>query len=893
ISKWKRFKNTLKAFGKAWVQGWKDNPWKALFDTAKIVASVVATVFPPTSGAGLAALTVLAADTAVSIADGDVLGALSSAFGAVGGAAGYFGNVAVAGSTASVVSQGATIGKNVVDGIEAVDGVIDGIENGDILSAVGSGFGLLGNAANIVSTGTNVLGEVGGVIADGTVKTIVDTGSEIAQTATQLQGITDGLGNTIRAAEDGNILGAVVGGIGVAGRGLQAVTDDSGILDDGLGLTEDFEGGLAKVGNTLVDVSEAGFTGSATIDAIQNDDLVGALSNGFRFAGDAATIVGNRNGVVGSTFGVGGDTARQLTNFGRTGSRQLAELTELGGAAAEGDVLRIIENTIDLGQLSAEQKSRLAGQLTAADSVLDVAKVVESVYDGGDVDLDKLYGEIDEALKDIREIPVELEPVPLPEPVNPDPLLDSDGDFIPDHLDLQPLVPNGNGNGPLPFAPELGGPEPNFQLLEDVTVTEVPIGGGQTVYRIQDAKNGIVFEGTGTKHGDRIYFGGNTTIAGQDGFATGYFSESTGGFSYSVTDRAGNPLVELAQKPIRPGVSELDFKIQGEDAFDPGAGLALPFAAGGVAAPDLGFTETGPLVEIQDGQTLSEIAQSNGVTVDEILELNPDIVDPDRVQIGQAISLPTNARSTFQPSPARPQDLDPSLRDRGIDRGIGQGGPGSEVFGQGVGQGGPLVEPGRKPNQPFTQEERLKSLLSPPGRPRQEWQIEANPDATGEAPWHAVTLIGREAVLNNDAAIERSARRHGVDPDVLRSIVYVENSQGYYDDLHYVIPDAIAERQTFRPMNINHEDFAGLGADADRLFNDPDHNIDIGAQIVRRLGERIIDPTIEKVATAYNSLPKDQVTDYGKRVAKVYEEKPWLDPHFDGPPHGLGPINPN
>ncbi len=43
---------------------------------------------------------------------------------------------------------------------------------------------------------------------------------------------------------------------------------------------------------------------------------------------------------------------------------------------------------------------------------------------------------------------------------------------------------------------------------------------------------------------------------------------------------------------------------------------------------------------VQPGDTLSAIAARFGVTVQDILEANPDIADPERIQVGQEIIIP-------------------------------------------------------------------------------------------------------------------------------------------------------------------------------------------------------------------------------------------------------------
>jgi len=45
--------------------------------------------------------------------------------------------------------------------------------------------------------------------------------------------------------------------------------------------------------------------------------------------------------------------------------------------------------------------------------------------------------------------------------------------------------------------------------------------------------------------------------------------------------------------------------------------------------------------------------------------------------------------------------------------------------------------------------------------------------------------------------------------------------------------------------------------------------------LLKRIMDRLADPTVAKVATLYNSLPKEQVTDLGARTAVVYETRAW------------------
>ncbi len=65
------------------------------------------------------------------------------------------------------------------------------------------------------------------------------------------------------------------------------------------------------------------------------------------------------------------------------------------------------------------------------------------------------------------------------------------------------------------------------------------------------------------------------------------------------------------------------------------------------------------------------------------------------------------------------------------------------------------------------------------GAGRVKIQIRDNPRANASAPLHENHVF--EQVAENDKNIRNSASRHGVDPDLIRAIIYVESTHGYYD----------------------------------------------------------------------------------------------------------------
>ena len=76
-------------------------------------------------------------------------------------------------------------------------------------------------------------------------------------------------------------------------------------------------------------------------------------------------------------------------------------------------------------------------------------------------------------------------------------------------------------------------------------------------------------------------------------------------------------------------------------------------------------------------------------------------------------------------------------------------------------------------------------------------------------------------------------------------------------------------------MNVRPDHWAPLGFKGENYKN-PETNIRVGITLIKRISDRLKNPTIAKIATLYNSLYKDQVTDYGVRVADVHRRRSWL-----------------
>jgi hypothetical protein len=134
-------------------------------------------------------------------------------------------------------------------------------------------------------------------------------------------------------------------------------------------------------------------------------------------------------------------------------------------------------------------------------------------------------------------------------------------------------------------------------------------------------------------------------------------------------------------------------------------------------------------------------------------------------------------------------------------------------------------------------------------------------------PWYA--LKDYEEVTANVDRIERLAARYGVDPDIVKAIVWLESTHGYYDRVKG------EKNDTLRPMNIHHGLWAQLGIDR-ATMKDPEYNIAAGIHIWVALWDRVVDPTVEKVGSVYNMLGATQVIVYGKTLDQYYRTRPWL-----------------
>lgn len=160
--------------------------------------------------------------------------------------------------------------------------------------------------------------------------------------------------------------------------------------------------------------------------------------------------------------------------------------------------------------------------------------------------------------------------------------------------------------------------------------------------------------------------------------------------------------------------------------------------------------------------------------------------------------------------------------------------------------------------------------------------VEDNPDADDTKP--LIEISGFSAVKEQSSNIDKAAQETGVDARLIRAIMYMETTHGYYD----FFPALINQNKSILPMNINTDywgDTFGSRSDLKEAYN----NIKAGATILSRIKSNLATPdAIDKVATLYNNINAKKTSDYGARVKQIYDTQPWLEPSESEELSGMG-----
>ncbi|MDY0884903.1 hypothetical protein ACFPL7_05740 [Dongia soli] len=147
--------------------------------------------------------------------------------------------------------------------------------------------------------------------------------------------------------------------------------------------------------------------------------------------------------------------------------------------------------------------------------------------------------------------------------------------------------------------------------------------------------------------------------------------------------------------------------------------------------------------------------------------------------------------------------------------------------------------------------------------------VKENPNASSETPWYA--LASYSDVKKYQSQIDYAADKVGVDPRLIRAIMYVETTHGYYDRFN----PRPQTNKSILPMNVNVKYWDDHFGTREQL-NDPLQNVLAGAKMIKAIVNNVPkDTSIAAIATLYNSHVARTVSSYGAQVAKAYETQPW------------------
>jgi hypothetical protein len=146
--------------------------------------------------------------------------------------------------------------------------------------------------------------------------------------------------------------------------------------------------------------------------------------------------------------------------------------------------------------------------------------------------------------------------------------------------------------------------------------------------------------------------------------------------------------------------------------------------------------------------------------------------------------------------------------------------------------------------------------------------VKPNPAANTDPVWYE--RPSESTVKRYDKEIEVAAKKEGVDPDLVRAVMHMETTRGWYEKIFHGLNDTIL------PMNVSVQYWAGEFGLSRADLEKPAVNIAAGVHILKGIMANLPrDAPIAVIATLYNVLGAPQVNSYGATVQKIYRTKPW------------------
>ncbi|MDH5557679.1 MAG: hypothetical protein OEZ03_10025 [Alphaproteobacteria bacterium] len=167
------------------------------------------------------------------------------------------------------------------------------------------------------------------------------------------------------------------------------------------------------------------------------------------------------------------------------------------------------------------------------------------------------------------------------------------------------------------------------------------------------------------------------------------------------------------------------------------------------------------------------------------------------------------------------------------------------------------------------------------------FEIDDNTKDKGHPTPLAFDAFGRNAVNSHNEIIEKIGKELNVKSDLIRAIIFVENSHGYYgvplegfdENTTKLTGFDPSLSKTILPMNINPDTWSSLGITRETA-RDPEANIQAGAKLIGEIWNRLESPSVRKVAALWQFIGAEhtdnaQIRNFVARVGRAFIDKPW------------------
>jgi LysM repeat protein len=130
------------------------------------------------------------------------------------------------------------------------------------------------------------------------------------------------------------------------------------------------------------------------------------------------------------------------------------------------------------------------------------------------------------------------------------------------------------------------------------------------------------------------------------------FKETTNYQNSIISNMKSNPdhwkeITDAVQARNPDALASLDAGLASGSAAATGSNVSAPTADTSQPSQNVTTSDGTSQYSVGQGDTLSQIAQSHGTSVQELMKANPSITNPDVLQTGQQLSIPSVAASTY------------------------------------------------------------------------------------------------------------------------------------------------------------------------------------------------------------------------------------------------------